>query len=83
MFNNVPEIPLKCICSKPLCNGTPHQNLHLLAFGVSIGFGLNWKRLGKTWNTSHWILDCYDDGDGVVGDDDDDDDGLDEGRRVV
>ena len=31
----------------------------------------------------HWILDSYDDGDGVVGDDDDDDDGLDEGSRVV
>ena len=31
----------------------------------------------------HWILDCYDDGDGVVVGDDDDDDGLDEGSRVV
>ena len=46
------------------------------------------EKIGKNMKyisvqSCHWILDCYDDGDGVVGDDDDDDDGLDEGSKVV
>ena len=43
---DVAEIPLKCICSKPLCNGTsaPRNPPHLLFVGFAvqwIGFGLS------------------------------------------